>query len=250
MGLNKATGDMYNWVNFTHTHLRGQCPHACHYCYARRGRAQRHYQGELRLKEDQLKVPYNKQGVYFIEHMMDLFADGVPDVFVTMILFHCQQFPENDYVFQSRNVPRMLTRLSNLAATMKFIIGTTAETNRSCDCVNFAPSTMNRLEWMGKRPKDMRGYVTVEPIIDFNMDIFSQAIIDARPDFVNIGADSKGCGLNEPAKEKIFELSGILLRSGIPVRFKNNLDRIVYPGAYKFFKDLKRGIRNGNERLP
>lgn len=33
MALTKSKGNMYPWVTHTHTHLRGECPHGCRYCY-------------------------------------------------------------------------------------------------------------------------------------------------------------------------------------------------------------------------
>ena len=34
MPLVKSTGNMYSWVDCMHTHLGGECPHKCSYCYA------------------------------------------------------------------------------------------------------------------------------------------------------------------------------------------------------------------------
>lgn len=33
MPLNRSTGNMFSWVTHTRTHLGGQCPHQCSYCY-------------------------------------------------------------------------------------------------------------------------------------------------------------------------------------------------------------------------
>jgi hypothetical protein len=41
--------------------------------------------------------------------------------------------------------------------------------------------------------------ITIEPIMDFNLDRFSQMLIEAAPARVNIGADSGRNGLPEPS---------------------------------------------------
>ena len=52
-------------------------------------------------------------------------------------------------------------------------------------------------------------------------------LFEAKPDFINIGADSKNHGLSEPTREKVLELYDMLVKSGIEVRKKINLNRLV-----------------------
>lgn len=48
-----------------------------------------------------------------------------------------------------------------------------------------------------------------------------------RPSFVNIGADSKGHGLIEPSAEKVLALIDGITKTGIEIRQKTNLERIL-----------------------
>ena len=97
---------MYPWVDYLHTHMGGKCPHECKYCYVQtmhRSAIKAKYSGELRLYENEFKANYDKKGVYFIEHMNDLFARGVPTEMVKRILAHCNSWPDNKYIFQTKN---------------------------------------------------------------------------------------------------------------------------------------------------
>ena len=225
MSLKKAQGNMYDWLNFTHASLGGACPHACSYCYIdnpRFGRAPR-YTGELRLIEDEFKVNYGSGKSIFIENCNDMFAEAVPDAFIKRILAHCNTWPDNTYVFQTKN-PARFTRWLD-AFPEKIILGTTIETNR--DAGGNAPPTSRRASAMAILPKSIQRFLTLEPIMDFDVLELAKMVIEVSPTFLNIGADSKNHGLVEPTKEKILALVEALKGAGIEVRKKHNLNRIL-----------------------
>ena len=70
--------------------------------------------------------------------------------------------------------------------------------------------------------------VTIEPIFDFDLDELVDLIILANPEWVNIGADSKGHNLPEPSEEKMKDLIKALGKS-TRVKLKGNLKRITKP---------------------
>jgi DNA repair photolyase len=113
MPMSKQKGQMYDWVTHMHSHLRGQCPHECDYCYTQHMRCARFYQGELKLNEKELKQNYGDGNIVFIEHMNDLFAEDVPEDFVRKILEHCGRYPRNQYVFQTKNPYRPFDMVAN-----------------------------------------------------------------------------------------------------------------------------------------
>lgn len=229
MGLNKSKGNMYDWCTHTHSHLEGKCPHACSYCYVqameRRWKTGK-YVGKVRLNEKELNVNYGSGKVIFIEHMNDLFAKDIPDKFIIKILKHCCMYLKNKYVFQTKNPGRVFLyegRFPN-----EHLLGTTLETNRLESFIGNAQSpklrylAMKQLSELG-----CRTFVTCEPILDFDVDKLADWIIEINPEFVNIGADSKGHGLIEPSAKKILELISILKHHKICIRRKSNLDRIL-----------------------
>lgn len=226
MSLTKSRGNMYPWVTHTHSHLRGECPHKCSYCYAQdmeRKYKAGHWAGPLRLDEPSFSVKYGAGKTIFIEHTNDLLAVGVPDEWVNRILNHCCAWPENTYVFQSKNPGRFL----DYTWPVNSILGTTIETNRTIPGISNAPAPATRAMAMMHMFPAVRKFITIEPVLDFDVDVLASWIATIRPEFLNLGADSKGHGLPEPTVEKIMQLVEALKRDGVELREKHNLARLV-----------------------
>jgi len=182
------------------------------------------YGGPIRLIESELAVKYGSGKTIFIEHCNDLFAADVPDILIGRILAHCDEYPENTYVFQTKNPNRIIEYKYRLPQYK--IIGTTIETNRWFE--SKAPCTDSRYINFRDLMREVQGqyFVTIEPIMDFDFSVLSAWMIYTRPSFVNIGADSKGSGLPEPSWEKVSALIEALKAAGIEIRQKSNLERL------------------------
>jgi hypothetical protein len=63
--------------------------------------------------------------------------------------------------------------------------------------------------------------------MEFDLDILMGWIEEIQPEFVNIGADSKGCRLPEPSGQKIWMFIKELMKAGIQIKKKNNLGRLL-----------------------
>lgn len=230
MKLQESNGNMYPWVTHMHTHLGGECPHKCKYCYVETGRFGRapRYTGPLRLIEDEFKVAYGSGKTIFIEHKNDLFAENVPALFIRRIMAHCQTWPDNTYVFQTKNPGRYFGVETLLPRNC--ILGVTIETNRVIPGISEAPPPEERAKQMIMLRlhacRNVRLFVTIEPVLDFDVDILAAWIHQIRPDFLNLGADSKHNGLPEPTVEKIMALVAKLHEWGIELREKHNLQRL------------------------
>lgn len=227
MPLKPSTGNMYPWVTHTHAHLGGECPHRCSYCYVtspRFGRPAK-YSGPLRLIENEFAVRYGAGKTIFVDHCNDIGASAVPLAWIIRIMAHCSTWPENTYVFQTRNPIRFPPRPGAFPPLV--MIGTTLESNRPYSDITAAPDPASRVHAM-IRLRDLVGtFVTVEPILDFDVTPLLDMIQRIRPAFVNIGADSKGHGLPEPPPDKILALIAGLQAAGIEIREKRNLDRLL-----------------------
>ena len=234
MPLKKSQGNMYEWTDATHAHLGGCCKHKCCYCYIDSPRFGRPaiYTGDLRLIEKEFKVNYDEHtlmkvcGKYpatiFIEHCNDLFADNVPDEFIMRVFAHCDWYPENTYVFQTKNPARYFSYDGKFPKNT--IRGCTIETNRNIDGISEAPPVEGRMMAMEKLTG--RKFLTLEPILNFDVDILASWIKRINPEFLNLGADSKNHGLPEPTVEKIHALVEELKKYGIDLREKHNLQRL------------------------
>ncbi len=226
MSLSKSTGNMYPWVTHMHNHLGGKCGHNCTYCYVdspRWGRPPR-YQGPIRLIEKEFKIGYGSGKTIFIEHKNDICGPGVTIPLVDRILNHCSKWPDNTYVFQSKNPGGFVDFLSGVPGGS--IIGATIETNRDTATVSDAPQTEDR--YVAMRELDWpRKFITIEPVMDFDVDVLARWISDINPEFLNLGADSKRHDLPEPSRDKIDELVEALASYGIELREKHNLERLT-----------------------
>jgi len=182
------------------------------------------YSGPVNLIEDEFKVNYGKGKTIFIEHMNDLFAKDVPDDWILRILAHTNKYPDNTYVFQTKNPDRFLDFC--LVLPEKYILGTTIESNRIYAGMSEAPTPEARMKAMSKIT-NTRKFLTIEPVLDFDVDILAEWINNIKPEFLNLGADSKGQGLIEPTVEKIMALVEKLKEYGIELREKHNLKRLT-----------------------
>ena len=109
-------------------------------------------------------------------------------------------------------------------------MGTTIESNRIYDGLSNAPTPEERMLAMSDvRWKDLgfRKFLTLEPILLFDVDILASWADKIRPSFLNLGADSKGHGLIEPTVDKIMALVEKLKEYGIELREKHNLQRLT-----------------------
>ncbi len=213
--LNKQKGNMYGWITHTWNPIKGKCPHDCCYCYMKV-----FPQGELRFDEKCMKDDLSSGNYIFVGSSTDMFAEEVPDEWIVKTLDYCKKF-DNTYLFQSKN-PHRLMLWKNVMPN-NVIFGTTIETNYINNFLSKAPLTTVRAEVM----KNIKGrkMVSIEPISDFKLDFFVDMIKEIKPEFVSIGADSKGHNLPEPSWEKVQQLI-TELKKFTEVKVKDNLMRL------------------------
>jgi len=181
-------------------------------------------QGEIKFDEKELKTDLGKGNIIFVGSSCDMFADGIPDVWITTILMQCNRYPNNTYLFQTKN-PKRFQSFQRIFPKSK-IIGITLETNRENN-LGKAPPRSARMDWFTiDYPLLKRKMVTIEPIMDFDVMHLGDWIKRINPEFVNIGADSKGHNLPEPSKEKIEALIKEL-KKFTKVNLKDNLKRLI-----------------------
>lgn len=224
MTLNKQSGNMYPWVSGTKNPIRGKCPHDCSYCYVKTSRVKHLYQGEPYLVESFFKTGLGSGKTIFIGSCFDIFADKIYQkypLWVGNILKHCKMYPDNIYLFQSKNTHLLYW----YDLPKNSIVGTTAETNRSTSKISKADDPIVRLDWLHQIVW-LKRMISIEPILDFDLDEFLSMLRYASPHFVSIGADSKGHHLPEPPPEKVKELIQELEKF-TTVKVKPNLKRLM-----------------------
>ncbi|MCD6330778.1 MAG: DUF5131 family protein [Thermoplasmata archaeon] len=221
--LNRSKGNMYPWVTHTWNAIRGRCYHNCMYCYMKK------FWNKLKepyLDEKCLKDNLGSGNVIFVGSSIDMWAENVPDEWILKVLQHCLKYPSNTYLFQSKNPKRFLHFISNYDDFIpnNVIWGTTIETNRLTINYSKAPAPITRYFFMKRI--EAKKMVSIEPIMDFDLDAMVKLIYGIKPKFVSIGADSKGNNLPEPPAWKIKKLIE-KLKEFTEVKIKKNLNRIL-----------------------
>jgi hypothetical protein len=186
------------------------------------------YSGELRLDEKAIAKNLGKGNTWFVCAQNDLFAEEVPIDFIEEILHHCKLYDDNEYVFQTKNPKRYLTCGCTFPSSSLF--GCTIESNYNYEddfsiLISQAPGVVARMLAMEKL--EARKFITIEPILDFNIPVLRNWIKRINPEFVCIGADSKKHNLPEPSADKINALISEIQKAGIEIREKHNLERLV-----------------------
>jgi hypothetical protein len=245
--MSKQNGNMYDWITHTANPLAGECIHNCSYCYVQKLKRAKpviaaKYTGNPTLDFNGLKQISGKSKFIFLCDMTDLFADNVPFSVINEIIEKCKSKPENRYLLQTKNTKRLLElawminpfwtgnywKGESMVKHNIFSVCTTAETNRIYPKIMgtaFTPMLrLSYLQRLGLACFDK--YVTIEPILDFDLEEFVREIKFVHPIQVNIGADSGKNNLPEPKAEKIMNLIKELEQFTI-VKQKSNLQRLL-----------------------
>jgi len=125
------------------------------------------------------------------------------------ILRAMQLKPKQTFLLQTKD-PKCLY---NWRIPSNVIVGTTIETNRDTKNISKAPATELRYSYL--RDIKSRKAVTIEPILDFDIEILRRWIWDINPEIVWVGYanHTKDLNLDEPELDKTKELIGELNRS-------------------------------------
>lgn len=220
MGLNKQKGNMYDWLTHTWNTVKGKCLHHCAYCYCKKYGNQK----PIRFDEKELKTDLGENNFIFVGSSCDMWATSIPFEWIYKTLAHCSYY-NNQYLFQSKNPARIYSLFDYLPPNA--IIGTTIETNRMYPEMGYAPNPKTRASYM----KDIKSLcidtmITIEPIMDFDLEEMVDMIGRCQPKWVNIGANSwHKVNLPEPSLTKI-DLLIESLRMITEVKIKSNLKRL------------------------
>lgn len=222
MPLNPSKGNMYEFITHTWNTVKGACPHLCTYCYMHRWGKQK----PVRFDEKELKTNLGHDNFIFVGSSCDMWAETIPEEWIKKTLKHMEQF-NNKYLIQTKNPDRILDFIDVCVISDKCVVCTTIETNRvyksvmaNCPTPKDRAFAMNELAQSG-----IKTYVTIEPIMDFDLDEMVYLIETCLPTQVNIGADSARHNLPEPHHGKVTELIQELQKF-TTIHNKSNLKRL------------------------
>jgi len=160
-------------------------------------------------------------------YMQFIFACSSGDVafcrteYLREIVARMRRERDRTFMLQSKD-PRTFNRVTFPG---NVILGTTLETNRDrgYEAISRAPKPSRRyLDFLTVKHKAKM--VTVEPVLDFDLDMMIAWVENINPRMVWLGYDSRKNSLPEPDLEKVKQLHWQLSREGFLVVLKKTRD--------------------------
>ncbi len=224
-------GRMFKTITRTWNPFTG-CLHDCTYCWARKlatgklkdtakyrenGFAPTFHPGELKAK-------FKPGEFVFVSSMGDIgFANNYEWEAIFRVI---RSFPETKFLIQTKS-PMLF--LNNWAWPSHVYHGTTIETNRKYEDLSKAPPVTRRYHDMEYNPH-LHKFLSIEPVMDFDLETLVCWIKDIRPEIVEVGADNYHNNLPEPPWEKVQQLLEALRHFVPQVIEKDGLTRLRVGG--------------------
>ena len=214
---------MYGFVTHTWNAIKGKCPFDCSYCYMKKW-------GNLkapRLDESEFKTDLGSGNFIFVGSSIDMWHPDISKLGMLTIWEHLKKYPKNKYLFQSKDpwqFESWMHTWPDYFEGIDAVFATTIETNRNYYDISNAPPPSERADTI-KGFKEDWGYpimITVEPVLDFDLDEFVALLKSTNADQINIGAVTGGYKLPEPSKEKLQALIGAIMP-----HLKSNIKRLM-----------------------
>ena len=203
------------------------CRHWCAYCWARDLSERMQKQGgkykdgfEPRFFPKEMERKFKPGQFIFVVDMGDLFGSWVPVEWIRQVLDAIKMWPETDFLLMTKN-PK---RYHEFELSENVVLGTTLESNREYDGT-IAPCPWSRYETFSEHPHPCK-FVSIEPIMDFDLGTMLSWVRNIKPQIVEVGADNYRHNLLEPDPSKLQALI-IGLEAEVPtVHVKKSMERL------------------------
>jgi len=224
------------------------CKFDCTYCNARKAALTRlkhcpRYKDGFKphLVESELKRTFKPGQFIFIAYMGDIAFCKVTDF--ALIIERVRAFPLTNFLLQTKD-PSCWARWG-FSIPPNVNLGTTIETNRDY-CLSQAPPPIER--WCDLlRVKHPHKFISIEPIMDFDLEALLLWMRSIEPEIIEVGADNYHNHLPEPSGEKLCALLDNLRDICPNVIEKDGLDRLKREG--ELMSSIIRDKRNDRPPL-
>lgn len=179
---------------------------------------------EPHLVEEELRRSFRPGQFVFVAFMGDI-AFATLEEF-RKILTRIMDFPQTRFLIQTKNPKQLWDWWMDRAITLpsQVMLGTTLETNRDYG-LSKAPSPIKRVDYLSRFTHPAK-FLSIEPIMDFDLEEMVTWVKILHPSIIEIGADNYGYNLPEPPWWKLEALLGRLREMGLKVIEKDGLDRL------------------------
>lgn len=112
-----------DWCDYTINPIKGKCPNACWYCYARKMYDRFKWNAEIRFVPEELdKIKTIKEpGRIFICSTHDLFGEWIPDLWIFKIITELHKYSQHTFLLLTKNP----SRYNNFTFRKNFWLGQT-----------------------------------------------------------------------------------------------------------------------------
>lgn len=208
------------------------CEHDCTYCWARKAAEGRLKKLNDRYKDgftpaffpDMLARRFKAGSLVFVSDMGDLFGRWVKREWIAAILEVVAQHPDVDFLFCTKNPDRYL----QFDFSPNVILGVTIETTRDHGVYDVSKAPIPVLRYGAMYLKEHpRKFISIEPVMDFDLGELLLWVRQIKPEIVEIGADTLNNNLPEPDTEKLAALVIGCESEVATVHLKDSLERLL-----------------------
>ncbi len=233
------------WCDYTINPVKGLCPMACPYCYARRMYKRFHWDETIRFNQLAFMELPAKPCKVFVGSTMELFGDWVNPEHLKTIFTICEQHSEKTFIFltkQSQNLIKWSPFPENCYVGVSATDG-----ERAWSAANFLWKIEAKVKFLSIEPLLGEPNTASHQYIDW---IFK---LEPLPiSWLIIGQQTPASPKTQPKIEWISEIIEAADKAGIPVFLKDNILELVnYESPETDFAFNKKGeYRQGFPKVP
>lgn len=210
--VSSKTPRMFPFITRTWNPVK-YCSHNCTY-----GWCPRYLDKEPTLRENRMHQRFLTNDFVFVCDCGDLFCPEIPDEWITRVIRVTNENPQATFLFLTKAPSWMYDWVKDMG--LNCIIGATIESDANYPSLSKAEPQKMRLQYMkaihDKYPQK-RLFVSIEPVLDFDLVCFELLLERLEPWAVAIGYDNYNHRLHEPRLSKAEKLRDDLRAAGIGV---------------------------------
>lgn len=206
---------------YTINPIKGLCPQACTYCYARRMYKRFKWDPEIRYDDWvwQVGPPIPKGSKIFVGSTIDLFGPWVKKEWLQLIFDYCSSMPSRTFIFLTKQ-PQNLAKWSPFPDNCW--VGVSVCHDKMLDVA------VNELEDIQAKVK----FISFEPLLErLNLSL-DYVFYYSGISWVIIGRQTPASAKTAPKVEWIKEIVEAADEAKIPVFLKNNLYPVLVPDGH------------------
>jgi len=221
------------YVDYTINPVKGKCPMACSYCYARRMYDRFKWNPEIRFERLRFTMP-DKPSRFFVGSTIELFGEWVKREWLAEIFGVVKCHPTHTFIFLTK-CPQNLVKWSPFPKNCW--VGVTA-TN-----AKMFKDAFVGLSEITARVK----FISIEPMLEriYHPLYVCQDMIDLMVTYVDwliIGQQTPVSKKTEPKLEWIKEIVEAADKASIPVFLKDNLKPLLNSNSMRIYENLWRHL--------